>query len=102
MMQLNSAAPLACPSRPISDPVTGRLRRRLTNLFVAATLAAAGYLPGAMSSAVPAHAAAGFDPSAAEAQLESAINSDRAQAGLAPLLVNPALSSIARGQTISV
>jgi uncharacterized protein YkwD len=102
MMQLNSAAPSSCPPRRFSDPVTGSLRRRLTILFLAPALAAAGYLPGAMATAVPAHAAAGFDASSAEAQLVADINADRASNGLGPLLVNPALSSIARGQTISV
>jgi uncharacterized protein YkwD len=63
--------------------------------------AAALAVPASVAATAPARAAA-FDPSAAEQQLISDINIDRAQSGLPGLVINPALSRIARGAPISV
>ena len=84
------------PRKPVSS-----ISRRLRSLVVAAGLAAAASVPIGLTTPVPA-AAASFDAGAAEAQLVSLINTDRAQNGLGPLAVNPTLASIARDQVISV
>lgn len=73
----------------------GDLRRRAISIatgLVATGVVAALLGPGAM----PAQAA-GFDPNAAEQQLFTLINQDRAQNGLGPLVQNPTLFNIARG-----
>src|SRR5919204_5920545 len=44
----------------------------------------------------PVRAEAAFDPTAAEQQMLSLVNQDRAQNGLGPLTANPTLFSIAR------
>ncbi|MDQ6748156.1 MAG: hypothetical protein M3010_08660 [Candidatus Dormibacteraeota bacterium] len=81
--------------------VTRRTRHLLANLVLALAGAAAGTIPATILAALPAQAA-GFDSAAAETQLAGQINADRAANGLGPLLVNPALSAVARGATMSV
>ncbi|MEA2683979.1 MAG: hypothetical protein QOK05_2307 [Chloroflexota bacterium] len=94
-MQLNSTPVFVPAPRGVTRTLYSRLGRRLANVVLAVGLAAAGSIPASLMAAVPARAA-GFDAPAAEAQLISAINSDRAANGQGPLLVNPVLSNIAR------
>ncbi|HEY8677367.1 MAG TPA: fibronectin type III domain-containing protein [Candidatus Dormibacteraeota bacterium] len=74
----------------------GDIRQRASSIAIG--LLAAGLvalqLPG--QGTITAHAAT-FDPNAAEQQLFTLINQDRAQNGLAPLVQNPTLFNIARG-----
>ena len=90
-MQLNtSTESISVPRR-----VLARVAQRFNHLLLGAALVAAGSLPAALAGAQPV-SAAGFDNAAAESQLISLVNSDRAANGKAPLLVNPTLSNIAR------
>jgi uncharacterized protein YkwD len=83
-------------STPALNPVARRFARRLSNLLAGAALAAAGAVPTGMIAAVPAHAAVSFDAAGAEAQLLGELNTDRAQNGLGPVVLNTTLGNIAR------
>ncbi|MCU1462322.1 MAG: Transporter [Acidimicrobiales bacterium] len=67
--------------------------RRFLTILTLSTIAALPLAP-------PAHA--GADPAAAETQFAQILNSQRASAGLAPLSLDPALSTLARGWSDSV
>jgi len=66
-------------------------------ISVAIGLLAATAVAGAFGLGPISAQAASFDPNAAEQQLFTLINQDRAQNGLAPLIQNPTLFNIARG-----
>jgi uncharacterized protein YkwD len=83
------------------DLSLGCLPITCTRIGVIILAAAALAVPASVAATTPAGAAA-LDPSVGEQQLVNDINLDRTQGGLQPLVINPALSRIARGAPISV